>query len=674
MNERMARDLAIQRMRDDPRGKVSFVPTNRFLDTLLNRCLRTSPLMNFNPSDWLAELFKLHAMLRLGYWEILRDEIFDPTLAPPTPLDAMMRGETHAAIIYTQLLLALTRIAVDRIGLFDSLPALPDDHRFPVTYLQLRSVRMPLYRERIFKHVDFICGGAGREILAMYDDVLGTEPVSMFAHHVWMAVPFPWPIASWNLYGALGLDVHGAYKEHVQPQIKPILTPQQIERAEAFFNGETFQRVKTEMAEFHDAIAPEIKQLVKENADIPAGFPAERLTKELQAKIGRKMQELGDKSMQRMKDDPPALVEGFDPLYPGKPCHVTEAGHVRYLQADAFGTDVLAKLLDALKALFAAHASANQVANFSSVLTIAAAFLSRVKPREVGGVTLAKKDIDELLARIGLENQDIKSFVHNAGSQKDLSKPWDYEGTFWFDQSLSTGNRLVLKDRRGAYHATFYWIFDAVVTRLMNGLRSTAIGRERSFKAENYVGFLIQQYYMRRFPARPPLRLFKVYIEDPEWRSPKQGDMERNLLAFKHEIIKISCRPSYFQRDQHTFEEFDLAFVHDGVLIVVEVKDDLFWHLTDVPQLVEAWGRKEKAKLAKKTRRLEDPKVKQGLQQRGISWNRIVPVMVTQGHLVSENVGYISDVYEAIERIGHDDMATFVFHGEGGKEFPPYPW
>jgi hypothetical protein len=78
------------------------------------------------------------------------------------------------------------------------------------------------------------------------------------------------------------------------------------------------------------------------------------------------------------------------------------------------------------------------------------------------------------------------------------------------------------------------------------------------------------------------------------------------------------------------------------------VKDNLFWDLRDLPTAHILWGIKENQKLKMKACLLQNPIVRQELEQQGIIYKDIRAMVVSQSHIISTELHIPQDLLEAL--------------------------
>jgi len=213
-------------------------------------------------------------------------------------------------------------------------------------------------------------------------------------------------------------------------------------------------------------------------------------------------------------------------------------------------------------------------------------------------------------------------------------------------------------------------LYEALVYQYTQLLQDELHGHRRAFRAENYIDYLLTQFIQDHFPSEKA-KVFKLVIlnKDPQHRGRAWANLQQYLPEFRYDRQQIQLSEDQLGT-RFTFLEFDLLFLFKGNLVVVDVKDDLFWEAKDLPAPVILWGRHQQAKISNQVVYLQNPFVQAALAKEGIQYSRTESLVVAQGHINCGDFRYIGDLFDALQKLhwGEEFGASI-----NAPRFSPYP-
>ena len=85
------------------------------------------------------------------------------------------------------------------------------------------------------------------------------------------------------------------------------------------------------------------------------------------------------------------------------------------------------------------------------------------------------------------------------------------------------------------------------------------------------------------------------------------------------------------------FIEFDLAFLFKKTLFVLELKDNLFWDIRDLPDILFMRRRHYERKLEKEIEYLKMDYIKTNLNKNGINYHEVKGILIDNCHINHED-------------------------------------
>ena len=284
---------------------------------------------------------------------------------------------------------------------------------------------------------------------------------------------------------------------------------------------------------------------------------------------------------------------------------------------------------------------------------------------------LLLKDIDE---------ESLHKFTYNPReTEKSLADPFQVENLFKY--SLDLFNKPFIRDPYGSVIFSTLWLFDSLISKLTWLLREKIIGTKRGIKGENYYAFLIEDHIKRSYPDSKLQGPFKIILKNKDLKKDDAGyknykKMKSVMNHFKFDIFEFEIPSTYMELEwigmkepnKYDFFEFDIVFVWDTVLYLIEVKDDLFWDVRDLPYYLIRWGFNLNRKLEKQAELFNNPNIKTILKTKNIEYHEIKTSVITQKNIQHSAFNNIDDFYRMLDKIKGKMIMRF------GANFPPYPW
>ncbi len=267
------------------------------------------------------------------------------------------------------------------------------------------------------------------------------------------------------------------------------------------------------------------------------------------------------------------------------------------------------------------------------------------------------------------QNPDIlQKLTYNfRNRESSLADPFSCKNIFKY--SLDIFDRPFIKLPNNIYIISIYWLFDSLVNLFSKNLRQFPISIFRGFHAENYISYLIDQDKDNSIVAYEAP--FKLIIRNPKMQEENHGylQLKKNLEKFKYPWYEIEIKEEIVE-NQFNFIEIDCAIISSGKLLIIEIKDDLFWDIRDLPYFYLIWYKNLKEKLQRVKEILIKEKVKKELQKINILYESVKILVVTQPHINHPNYINIYYLYnEIIALLGDKKMLIL-----SNYQFPKYPF
>ncbi len=319
-----------------------------------------------------------------------------------------------------------------------------------------------------------------------------------------------------------------------------------------------------------------------------------------------------------------------------------------------FASDFLTRLATFLCDMYSAFVPEDRQQKAKNFLCLIKCILETYSGT-TGEPVLSSHDIlTKQLKNYSLDPTVLDEFIYpKANSSDTLVDPLNSPQLF--QHSLELFRTPFISKGQGSIYFSTFWIFDAFVSRITAWLRDRAIpGKKRGSRAENYIAYMIDKEISTSFPDVPYSKPFKLIILNKDNPiNPKGGhlkDLERIKQDCELPIIEIKVKPSQIGLKQFEYRELDFAFIFYDILLIVEVKDNLFWDLDDLPPSIYLWQQNELKKLQEKVKLLELPKIRTELAQHNIHYNAVRAKLVTQDHLITrDRTDYLNLVQELFD-------------------------
>jgi hypothetical protein len=282
---------------------------------------------------------------------------------------------------------------------------------------------------------------------------------------------------------------------------------------------------------------------------------------------------------------------------------------------------------------------------------------------EILGTKLIMEDISEKL---------FENLTYHPESEKiNLANP--LSATNLFFHSLDLFDRPFMKDRYGIVYYSPLWLFYSLMSKFTFMLRDYIRGMKRGIMTENYYAYLVEQDITRSYPNAKLKGPYKLILKNNNTSSRTHGNniyqqVKKMLSKIKFECLEYELPLNVMRKKD--FVEIDFIMLINDTLLVIEVKDDIFWDIRDLPYILIRWGHNLNEKLNHELHYFEIQEVKEALKKDGIEYNEIKAAVLTQKNLYHPEFTSFHDLQNIITRICKGNEAIRLSFG------PPlrYPW
>lgn len=349
---------------------------------------------------------------------------------------------------------------------------------------------------------------------------------------------------------------------------------------------------------------------------------------------------------------------------------------IQFLRADQFKTQFLPELVNFVKKMYMRLASSKEKDQVQKLCEFYYFFFRNVPLQSLEHVYQKNFKIETFLSYEGISESMLYEHTYRAGENNySLADPFKKELGL-FEHSLDLFDKPFLQDRFGNIHFSILWLFDALISELTWLLRNYYISLKRSIRTENYISLLMHTNVNKFYPEAPKKGPFKLMLKNvnPRSKNPNYSLIVTNLSEYKFESYEVVV-PLELMPNNH-FVEFDVLFIFHDTLIVVEVKDDLFWDIRDLPEPIILYLRKQNDKLTNKIKYLNNPQIKELLKEKGILYKVVKPIVISQKNVDHPEIFGITGFFDMIHQIDYtartgktDEIISFKF-----LNYPKYPW
>ena len=370
-----------------------------------------------------------------------------------------------------------------------------------------------------------------------------------------------------------------------------------------------------------------------------------------------------------------------------------DPAYSKFLEDPLFNEKILPRFIELLRDIHAGLSDDSQ--HNQEVQNICNMFVECLKKEDINQLnqsSLSFPIIERALPIEGISQGLFSKFVYKSDQKTMMANPLKAEALF--EHALDLFERPFIQIEPDKILYSVHWIFDSLIYYLTKQEfeRRKSISVKRGLYAENYLGFLIESNFKK---IKGPFKLVltnKDFISKTENKLFKARQdyqkMKENIENyFKYPCYELPLSSADLGGFSLSFMEFDLAFVFHDILFVIEVKDDLFWDVKELPISILLWGKQINRKLKKNSRFFSIPIVKTDLEKKGIIYKDIREMVITQGHIIAlnklglenENVFHVPDdlvmmlcKFEMEKQ--NKDPSKYIIIPLGRMDFPPYPW
>jgi hypothetical protein len=183
------------------------------------------------------------------------------------------------------------------------------------------------------------------------------------------------------------------------------------------------------------------------------------------------------------------------------------------------------------------------------------------------------------------------------------------EGEFWIIDFVAPYDncraivrivREFMKDRYGIVYYSPLWLFYSLMSKFTFMLRDYIRGMKRGIMTENYYAYLVEQDITRSYPNAKLKGPYKLILKNNNTSSRTHGNniyqqVKKMLSKIKFECLEYELPLNVMRKKD--FVEIDFIMLINDTLLVIEVKDDIFWDISDLPYILIRWGHNLNEKL-----------------------------------------------------------------------------
>lgn len=232
----------------------------------------------------------------------------------------------------------------------------------------------------------------------------------------------------------------------------------------------------------------------------------------------------------------------------------------------------------------------------------------------------------------------IDPYIYNPNNSISLADP--IKAPQLFKYSLDLFNKPIIQDGRGGVYFSLLWLFDSLISKLTYHLRSPTIGLKRGALSEKYLMKLLDINFSILFPRLQPIEPFKlcfiaqeVYDDPVKYQNVSKIANLWDKLHSQHDIKTYKFHYAKTILNNRTYIDYDVCFVFHDTLFVIELKDNLFWDVRDLPDIMYMRRRYYEKKLSREIELLKLEPIQRDLETIGIYFNQIKELVVDHSHL-----------------------------------------
>ncbi len=247
----------------------------------------------------------------------------------------------------------------------------------------------------------------------------------------------------------------------------------------------------------------------------------------------------------------------------------------------------------------------------------------------------------------------LNNFTYFPMNQEiSLAEPLNIKNLFRF--SLDLFNKPIIKDCYGIANFSTLWLFDSLVSRLTWLLRKKRIGKKRGIETENYYFKKIEEFIKSDYPKSKFFGPCKLIITNESKKNTLHKNyayrgLKDSLKFFKYNFFEIVVPSKYLNKLD--FIDFDLVLVVKDTLFLIEVKDDLFWDIRDLPYIIIRWGFNLKKKLERESTIVREPLLLEKLNKRGIFFKDVKTLIISQKNIIHPVFNTLIDLFKEIHKL-----------------------
>jgi len=342
---------------------------------------------------------------------------------------------------------------------------------------------------------------------------------------------------------------------------------------------------------------------------------------------------------------------------------VVEYGFMKFLDRPAFKKEILPRIVEFLKGIYIDLVPSTQ----RKIVKDCDLFYYFFKHSYVESSQLIVGSFDlleVLLAEEGIDPDLLQDFLYVAGSNQSLADPLTADQIFRY--SLDLFQKPFIQDRLGRVFFSILWLFDSLIYHLTKKLSRGLPSKVRGLRSESYIAYYVANFVQDILPEAPFEGPYKIILVDENLKKDNAGyqKLKKNVIRFKYPIYEIAISSPY-----HGFNyvEFDFCFLFYDILFVIEVKDNLFWDLRDLPTAHVLWGIRENKKLKQHAQLFQRAAVRAKLKKVGIKYKKIECMVISHRHIMSTELHSTQDLLQALVLIHtkkNNVPADIIVHSE----------
>lgn len=364
----------------------------------------------------------------------------------------------------------------------------------------------------------------------------------------------------------------------------------------------------------------------------------------------------------------PTIDGGFEPIIYHEPAVFN------FINDALFKRKVLSHIIKFLTDIHADLSNINDSLEFKGICEFFHHFLQHImlQPNEL--ITGDCHPLFKEIIKFDLSVDILDKLTYRPGEDTVLADPFSVDELF--RHSLDLFDKPLIHSSTGKVIFSIFWLFDSLIYKITWALSNNAIGGIRGIRAENYFAYICADYVkdLKNAPFTGP---FKIILtnKNPNLRGPTYFKVEKNAAEFKYPVYELFLSEKDIGIARFRYIEYDVAFVFYDTLFLIELKDNLYWDIRDIPVGILLWAENVNEKLKKNSEILNLPVVKNKLGQKGILYTNINSITITQSPINSKIIKFPYDLFNLLENI-------HVKNVEGEKytsilleyHFPPDPW